>query len=172
VDEFSGWWLDEYDLSRFQRFVNRDGGYAYSDDPLATASGPCWLWTGTTIRGYGSFRMGRKNLLAHRVAYLDGGRSNQIPEGFVVDHLCRNSLCVNPRHLEPVEHGENVARGRRGRAAVTHCPNGHAYDDSNTIWLQRGERQYRRCRACFAASKRRTYLRSKQRAKEPIDLPA
>ena len=35
-----------------------------------------------------------------------------IPEGYDVDHLCFNSRCCNPVHLETVTHKENVRRGR------------------------------------------------------------
>jgi hypothetical protein len=51
---------------------------------------------------------------------------------------------VNPDHLEPVSHGENVRRGLRGRL-VTHCSRGHAYTPENTF-LNHGH--LRECRAC------------------------
>src|SRR5512140_2070693 len=38
-----------------------------------------------------------------------------IPPGYSLDHLCGNSLCVNPDHLEPVGSGENVRRGSRAK---------------------------------------------------------
>jgi len=34
-----------------------------------------------------------------------------VPEGMELDHLCRNTKCINPDHLEPVTHGENIQRG-------------------------------------------------------------
>ena len=46
---------------------------------------------------------------AHRVAWeLIRG---PIPEGLVLDHLCRTSACVNPDHLEPVPQAINMIRG-------------------------------------------------------------
>jgi len=33
-----------------------------------------------------------------------------VPDGFELDHLCRNRGCVNPAHLEKVTHEENVRR--------------------------------------------------------------
>lgn len=47
--------------------------------------------------------------MAHRLIYtmLIG----EIPEGMVLDHLCRNRRCVNPHHLEPVTVKENTHRG-------------------------------------------------------------
>jgi hypothetical protein len=75
----------------------------------------CWIWTASkkvTVRAgsYGSFTVqSGKNQLAHRVAYeLYVG---PIPEGLELDHLCRRPECVNPAHLEPVDHRENLARG-------------------------------------------------------------
>jgi hypothetical protein len=74
--------------------------------------GDCWMWVGcVSARKYGSFRVGGrdgKTCIAHRVAYelLMG----PIPRGTVLDHLCREKLCVNPAHLEPVSQHENIKR--------------------------------------------------------------
>ena len=76
----------------------------------------CWLWTGTTNRGYGYFKIGipkmpktLKTLTTHRLAYMLW--KGPIPEGVDLDHLCRLHGCVNPDHLDPVTHRENVVRG-------------------------------------------------------------
>jgi len=68
----------------------------------------CWNWTGAARDGYGTFRerhQGRTHL-AHRLAYelLVG----PIPEGKLLDHRCRNTLCVRPDHLRPVTHKQNM----------------------------------------------------------------
>lgn len=80
----------------------------------------------------------------------------EIPEGLVLDHLCRVHNCVNPQHLEPVTIQENLARGY-GICAVnarkTHCQNGHPFDAANTSY--EGPNKNRRCKACDAAKKRR-----------------
>src|SRR4051812_13783907 len=71
----------------------------------------CWLWTGTlTDHGYGILENGHgAGKGAHVVSYeLHVGK---IPEGLELDHLCRVRCCVNPRHLEPVTHYENMRRG-------------------------------------------------------------
>lgn len=111
----------------------------------------CWLWTGyTNARGYGQFYTGAgKKLSAHIVAYLITG--GIVPPGLELDHLCRNPSCVNPAHLEPVTHRENMLRGHNvaSRAAsATHCPRGHAYNAENTVYTKRG---HRRCRTCARA---------------------
>lgn len=70
----------------------------------------CWLWLGSPHHGYGLVRVGlRKQRKAHRVAYelLVG----PVPDGLVLDHLCRRKRCINPAHLEPVTQAENIRRG-------------------------------------------------------------
>ena len=70
----------------------------------------CWDWKGRVLRnGYGKIAIKNVSTSAHRVAYeLYKG---PIPEGMMIDHLCRNRACCNPDHLEAVPHIENVRRG-------------------------------------------------------------
>lgn len=80
----------------------------------------CWDWK---LRpgsdGYGIvclWRNGKSTyVLAHRLSYtlLVG----EIPSGYQIDHLCRNRLCVNPAHLEPVTQGDNLRRAWAHRKA-------------------------------------------------------
>ena len=76
----------------------------------------CWIWTGASVnsRGprYGTYRLSNgKAKKAHRMIYES--LKGLIPVGLELDHLCRNTLCVNPEHLEPVTHKVNVQRGHR-----------------------------------------------------------
>jgi hypothetical protein len=91
-------------------------------------SGVCWEWTGARTNGYGYFKRVGTTRRAHRIAYehLVG----PVPDGLVLDHLCRNRGCVNPDHLEPVTSRENLRRGSgiAGRHARSDlCPRGHEY---------------------------------------------
>ena len=115
-------------------------------------TGDCWLWQGAIGKhGYGTFTVkrpdgGTRFWRAHRFAYelLVG----PIPEGMFLDHLCRNTACVNPAHLEPVDARENTRRGLRG-ALPTHCVNGHRWTPENTYIQKTGNRVGRRwCRQC------------------------
>ncbi|MGH2350320.1 MAG: HNH endonuclease signature motif containing protein [Chloroflexota bacterium] len=116
--------------------------------------GPCWLWLAGTRKGYGEFSVGtyanQRIETAHGLAYqwLVG----PIPEGLVLDHLCRVTRCVNPAHLEPVTELENFRRSPLHPSKVKHCPNGHPYDEANTYWYLGKHRQ---CRACNREYRRR-----------------
>jgi len=112
-------------------------------------SAGCWNWTGAaTVGGYGTYRTMGLATTAHRVAYI--AWFGAIPEGAELDHLCRNTRCVNPAHLEPVTHLENVRRS--AKAQQTHCVNGHAFIPQNTRIKGNG---CRACKACAAAHQRR-----------------
>jgi len=132
----------------------------------------CWLWLGVLGRGqgasYGQFcpanAKPQRGLQAHRVAYELSGKV-AIPDGMDLDHLCRNPRCVNPAHLEPVTHRENVMRGA-GISAVnarkTHCIHGHEYTAENTT-INAG---YRECRTCINARlRKRWHLGLRKRGK-------
>lgn len=69
----------------------------------------CWLWTGCVDTcGYGRFFLEGKSRAAHRISYqLHRGL---VPDGLVLDHLCRIRSCVNPWHMEAVSQRENVLR--------------------------------------------------------------
>lgn len=112
-----------------------------------------WIWDGEQYGG------------AHRWAYAFF--VGPIPADLEIDHLCRNTWCVNPGHLEPVTGSENTLRGdsprlsserwqtnhpgaARNRAKL-HCPQGHPYDEGNTYVNSRG---HRACRVCHATKER------------------
>jgi len=83
----------------------------------------CWLWTGSTNGNgdYGAFGVGSERdgtarvIRAHRFSYEHF--IGPIPVGLELDHTCTTPICVNPEHLEPVTHAENLRRGAARRRA-------------------------------------------------------
>jgi hypothetical protein len=93
--------------------------------------GDCHVWTGTKDRyGYGQLGFRRATRASHRVAMFLAGKA--IPDGYVVNHICCNRLCVNPQHLEAIPASDNWRKDSRTASYVnsqkTHCPKGHPYD--------------------------------------------
>lgn len=121
----------------------------------------CWIWKGTiTPLGYGNWTWREDGLFhtdsAHHFAFVRSGR--EIPEGYHLDHLCRNRSCCNPDHLEPVTPRENTLRGigpSALNARKTHCKRGHQFTQDNT-YLKNGKYGVLRvCRKCAAESARK-----------------
>lgn len=110
----------------------------------------CWNWTGARQpEGYGRFMIERGRIgLAHRFAYEL--LVAPIPADMTVDHLCRNTPCVNPDHLELVTREENALRGS-ANAAKTHCIRGHEFTADNT-YSAPSRPHVRICRACKNAA--------------------
>jgi len=117
------------------------------------ASG-CWVWNRKLNRkhydnGYGVYTLKRvidgetwtRMIGAHRMTYtvLRG----PIPPGLTIDHLCRNSRCVNPDHLEPVTQEENVRRAK-SLARKRTCKRGHPMTATNLVTVK----QQSFCREC------------------------
>lgn len=118
----------------------------------------CWDWITTTNFGYGYYVLHQNgkfyNRRAHRMMYeLVTG----VPLGtdnLILDHLCTNKACINPKHMELVTNAENVRRGLKTRGTTPklpgmwtlrgHCKFGHKFTPENT--LKRGVKRY--CRTC------------------------
>lgn len=125
--------------------------------------GACWIWGGAkNVRnGYGHIGVSSRKIdTVHRVVYAHV--HGEIPDGLVVDHLCRVPACCNPDHLEAVTNAENVRRGYRSRKA---CPNGHVYSEATVFY--RGE--WRCCRLCRDESNARlTHRRRAARVEKQL----
>lgn len=110
----------------------------------------CWEYDGYHQPG-GYAQSGRG--LVHREVYelLVGPIEGEL------DHLCKNTGCCNPDHLEPVTSIENIRRSEVGKyrrtvennrnMSKTSCPQGHPYDK-----VRDGKR---RCRTCDIEADRR-----------------
>lgn len=120
----------------------------------------CIVWTACQDgRGYGFFQVGDRSIRAHR--WLWEHENGPVPAGMQLDHLCRNRLCVNPKHLEPVTQRENILRGEcpaAVNARKTHCVRGHELSGANLVVRRDGARS---CRTCANATKRAYKARRK-----------
>jgi hypothetical protein len=115
----------------------------------------CWAWEKTqTDKGYGQYRIGDKVFLAHRISYeLAFG---EIPESLEIDHLCRNTICVNPFHLEAVTSQINNLRSRNPtalNAKKTHCTRGHELTETNLHKVK--DSNWRICKECVRSRQRK-----------------
>ena len=118
----------------------------------------CWLWMGaTSLSGYGSAYYNKRMRRAHRVFWerVNG----PIPDGLVIDHVCRVRCCVNPSHLRAVTLRVNALENTVGGiiamgAAKTCCPKcsgPYTYDTCRPTT--------RICRPCSLARYKRRHLR-------------
>jgi len=140
----------------------------FSADRYTISDTGCWVWSGCLQKdGYGSCNRRMGQSLAHRAFYVFF--CGAIPEGKEIDHTCRNRACVNPDHMEPVTHQENVARSvhvpdRHRNGKKTHCKRGHAFDAVNTVLEKEGDRQRRKCRTCRNVGQNERKARKKRAA--------
>lgn len=101
---------------RFRRGHNRyrQPNPAY----LVDAPSGCWLWQGhVTPEGRaGQAVVGGLRVSAYVAEYIKA--KGPIPQGLVLDHLCRNPRCVNPDHLEAVTYAVNNQRGSQAKLSI------------------------------------------------------
>ena len=137
-----------------------------------TGSG-CWEWNGPrNEHGYGLINLSRagvSNARAHRIVYeMTVG---EISSSAILRHSCDNPPCVNPDHLTPGTHDENMRdMAERGRSGTSHearggrCPNGHdvTAPGSYKMVIRPGGASYRSCIECDKARKRRHSEKARQ----------
>jgi len=142
--EFDAYEVDQDDPLSHEGLLNRFMSHV---DTESSEIG-CWLWTGALGGNnfYGQFMVplpggGFRQRVAHRLAYRHW--RGIIPEHLQCDHLCVTPRCVNPEHLELVTQEEN---NRRKSLAIVECVKGHPFDDENTYYNPRGQRECKECR--------------------------
>ena len=79
------------------------------ESKISIDSNGCMVWSGhTDTGGYPNIKYQGKNYLVHRAYYKIF--NGEIPAHDTLDHLCRNKLCINLNHLQPVSRSENIKR--------------------------------------------------------------
>ncbi len=138
---------------------------------------PCWEWTAYKMKsGYGTFHLPEYGeTCAHRASYIL--HKGLIPETFEIDHLCKNTSCVCPEHLEAVTRRENLFRSDCPSALNKRketCKHGHIFNEENTLFDKNGNRSCRTCNNIKERRKRKNLSPEKlalhrQKAKEYAD---
>lgn len=109
--------------------------------------------------GYIALEVDGRCVMVHR--YVWEQENDPIPEGMLIDHICRNRACCNTDHLRIVTPRVNAIENSVGptaiNAAKTHCVHGHEFTRANTLLRKHG----RGCRTCHQinARNRRAKLR-------------
>jgi hypothetical protein len=109
--------------------------------------------TKTRTNGYSRVWYKGKLWRGHRLAWeLTNGA---IPEGMVIDHLCRNRACVNLNHLRLVSQQENIMAGLLNIDNRSHCNQGHLFE-GNIMVRKNGKRE---CAECNRVRARANYAK-------------
>lgn len=115
-----GWCRKHYERWRahgdpsFTKQIRNDDLARFHSKYLVDETSGCWNWTGLMdARGYGRLDTGGRPKKAHRVGYEL--LVAPIGASLTIDHLCRNTRCVNPKHLELVTAQENLRRAHAAR---------------------------------------------------------
>lgn len=123
----------------------------------------CWEWVGGTNGVYSQFYIKSRKIYGHRFAYEYFVGS--IPENLVVNHLCRNKLCVNPQHLEATTQKENIRHAVSGKPRSSVCNRGHERTEGNTYIYPSGVKA---CRPCVYLKINEYNMRKNIRSKWPL----
>ena len=112
----------------------------------------CWPWMGgVSTHGYAKF----ENSHASRWMYK---LTNGDPGELVVDHICYNTLCVNPSHLQAITQKQNIHRTRRylRNRNRTEFECGHPFEASNFV-KRINERPWKECKMCANIRNKKRY---------------
>jgi hypothetical protein len=67
----------------------------------------CWEWSRGINSGYGTLRVNKRPILAHRFS-LQLHLKRPIEKNIEVRHMCHNTKCINPDHLKEGTHAQNM----------------------------------------------------------------
>lgn len=105
------------DMRSLMRAGYEDGDYtkflAGLKAKVFIAEGGCWEWQGrikkkkTDSTGYPEMTISNKPVQVHRLVIE--AREGKPLGVLAAHHTCANTICVNPDHLQPVTHRENMA---------------------------------------------------------------
>ena len=115
----------------------------------------CWIWSGSTAKGYGQLTHQGKHMTAHRASFI--AHNPGAPEPKLVCHDCDVRECVNPAHLYSGDYLTNradmLARDRWSHpwASRDSCERGHNYEQGGYRFAADGSRV---CKVCQREYKR------------------
>lgn len=133
--------MEVNDQLRVQRFYNKIDKNGPILGPTSlypeTNLGPCWIWTGACDqKGYPNFTVEKgKVKKAHRFSFLLAF-GWILPKPYQIEHKCKNTSCVNPKHLVCLLGKVNNERSNSASAVnkrKTHCKHNHEFSEENTI---------------------------------------
>ena len=85
----------------------------------------------------------RKAIKAHRAAWML--TNGPVPEGMVLDHICRDRACINLEHLRVITQQENIMAGLHNIDNRSHCNQGHPFIKENIMIRKNGKRECAEC---------------------------
>ena len=128
-------------------------------DPDLTFEGTaCIIWTDAVADRRAASPLGRfyartedgerQWWTAHHFIYV--ATHGEISRGLVVVRRCRRSLCVNPRHAQPMTRCESRRQVEVHRVHSLTCPQGHLWTRDNMQFFNhaRDGNDLRRCAQC------------------------
>ncbi len=141
----------------------------------------CWNWKGRLHLGYGYTYFKNKNYRAHRLSYE--AFVGAIPSGLVIDHLCANKKCVNPKHLRATTQKDNIRTHyknfpesfttafKKTLMVGGKCRHGHTLEIENCYIRANGYVQCRTCRTAQGESWRSKHPEYYKDYVRPEDRP-